>query len=176
MWIFHSIFLLFPHLSLPFLPVSGVSECYVDWVVSDSLRPRGLYSPSGSLVHGILQARILEWVAMPSSRGSSQPRNQTQVSRGSYIAGGVSGGPYLTACDAYNFSWVRSLPFWFIRMTVFCFQSQAIGNLASPDGKDWKCVSLSGNLYLLSSMTKQPLGGPPTKTESTSLLSSPPHY
>jgi len=29
---------------------------------------------------GILQARILEWVAMPSSRGSSQPRDQTQVS------------------------------------------------------------------------------------------------
>ena len=33
---------------------------------------------------GILQARILEWVAMPSSRGSFQPRDQTQVS---YIAG-----------------------------------------------------------------------------------------
>ena len=32
-------------------------------------------SPPGS-VHGILQARILEWVVMPSSRGSSQPRNQ----------------------------------------------------------------------------------------------------
>ena len=31
-------------------------------------------------VHGILQARILEWVAFPFSRGSSQPRNQTQVS------------------------------------------------------------------------------------------------
>ena len=30
-------------------------------------------SPPGSSVHGILQARILEWVAMPSSRGSSQP-------------------------------------------------------------------------------------------------------
>ena len=30
---------------------------------------------------GILQARILEWVAMPFSRGSSQPRDQTQVSR-----------------------------------------------------------------------------------------------
>ena len=28
---------------------------------------------------GILQARILEWVAMPSSRGSSQPRDQTQI-------------------------------------------------------------------------------------------------
>ena len=34
----------------------------------------------GSLVHGILQKRILEWVAMPSSRGSSRPRAQTQVS------------------------------------------------------------------------------------------------
>ena len=29
---------------------------------------------------GILQARILKWVAMPSSRGSSQPRDPTQVS------------------------------------------------------------------------------------------------
>ena len=33
------------------------------------------YSPPGSSVHGVLQARILEWVAMPSSRGSSQPRD-----------------------------------------------------------------------------------------------------
>ena len=32
-------------------------------------------------VHGILQARILEWVAFPSARGSSQPRDGTQVSR-----------------------------------------------------------------------------------------------
>ena len=31
-------------------------------------------------VHGILQARILEWVAIPFSGGSSQPRDQTQVS------------------------------------------------------------------------------------------------
>ena len=38
------------------------------------------YSPPGSSVHGILQARILEWVAMPSSRGSSQPRDKTRVS------------------------------------------------------------------------------------------------
>jgi len=34
----------------------------------------------GSSVNGILQARILAWVAMPSSRGSSQARDQTQVS------------------------------------------------------------------------------------------------
>ena len=36
-------------------------------------------SPPGSSVHGILQARILEWVAMPSSGGSSHPRDQTQA-------------------------------------------------------------------------------------------------
>ena len=34
----------------------------------------------GSSVHGILQARILEWVARPSSEGSSRPRDRTQVS------------------------------------------------------------------------------------------------
>ena len=39
------------------------------------------YSPPGSSVHGILQARILEWVAISFSKGSSQPRDQTQVSR-----------------------------------------------------------------------------------------------
>ena len=39
--------------------------------VSDSLRPHGLH-----IVHGILQARILEWVAFPFSGGSSQPRDR----------------------------------------------------------------------------------------------------
>ena len=37
-------------------------------------------SPPSSSVHEILQARILEWVVMPSARGSSQPRDRTQVS------------------------------------------------------------------------------------------------
>ena len=43
-------------------------------------------SPPGSSVHGTLQVRILEWVAMSSSRGSSWPRDQTQFSL-SHIAG-----------------------------------------------------------------------------------------
>ena len=38
------------------------------------------HSTPGSPIHGILQARILEWVAIPLSSGSSQPRDQTQVS------------------------------------------------------------------------------------------------
>ena len=42
-------------------------------------------NPMNYTVHGILQVRVLEWVAIPFSRGSSQPRDQTQVYR---IAGG----------------------------------------------------------------------------------------
>ena len=43
------------------------------------------YNPMDYTVHGILQARILAWVAFPFSRGSSQLRDGTQISR---IAGG----------------------------------------------------------------------------------------
>ena len=43
-----------------------------------------LCDPMDYTVHGILQVRILEWVAFPFSRGSFQPRDQTQVS---HIAG-----------------------------------------------------------------------------------------
>ena len=57
---------------------TGMHVCSVALVMSlwDSMN----CSPPGSSVHGILQARILEWVAMPSSRGSSQPRDWTRVS------------------------------------------------------------------------------------------------
>ena len=50
-----------------------------------------LLRENGSSVHGILQGRILEWVAVPSSRGSSQPRDQTQVSciAGRFFTAGV---------------------------------------------------------------------------------------
>ena len=44
-----------------------------------------VYSLLGSSIHGIFQARVLEWVAISFSRRSSQPRDQTQVS---HIAGG----------------------------------------------------------------------------------------
>ena len=44
-----------------------------------------LCNPMDYRVHGLLQGRILEWVAFPFSRGSSQPRNRTQVS-------GIAGG------------------------------------------------------------------------------------
>ena len=63
--------LLLFHLSIP-----SIRNSVLDWTVSrsvvcDSFQPHGLYSPPGSSDHGILQARILEWVAILFSRGSS---------------------------------------------------------------------------------------------------------
>ena len=63
----------------------------------------------GSSVHGILQARILEWVAIPFSRGSSQPRDQTWVfcTAGRFVTIWVTKEDYLVpnpGCTHWN--WV----------------------------------------------------------------------
>ena len=50
-----------------------------------------LCDPMDFTIHGILQARILEWAAFPVSHGSSQPRDQTQVS---HIE-----GRFFTSCE-----------------------------------------------------------------------------
>ena len=54
----------------------GFPTCVLSCFSCVCLWPCGR-SPPGSSVHGILQARILDWIAMPSSRGSSWPRDQT---------------------------------------------------------------------------------------------------
>ena len=56
-------------------------------------------SPPGSPVPGILQARTLEWVAIPFSRGSSSPRDWTQVS--------CIAGRFFTIYTAVHILWVR---------------------------------------------------------------------
>ena len=61
---------------------SSLTEILVSYsrsIMFDSLQPTG-YSLPGSSVHGILQSRILDWVAIPFPRGSFPPRYQTQVS------------------------------------------------------------------------------------------------
>ena len=61
----------------PMKPFVKVLSCSV---ICDFLRPPWIIAYHSPLSRGILQARILEWVAMPSSRGSSQLRDQTQTS------------------------------------------------------------------------------------------------
>ena len=60
----------------------GTTDAQWDEIAQSSATP---WDPMDYRVHGILQARILEWVAFPFSKGFSQPRDKTQVSR---IAGG----------------------------------------------------------------------------------------
>ena len=65
---------------IPWTEESGRLQFEVKVIQScPTLRPHGPYSPWN------LQARVLEWVTFPSSRGSSQPRDRTQVSQ---VAGG----------------------------------------------------------------------------------------
>ena len=83
--------------SIPFYPL--IKLCYTKALEWSSLVPDpeakssseitnstsftlSYHNPIDYTVHGILQARILEWVAIPFSRGSSQPRDQTQGSLG----------------------------------------------------------------------------------------------
>ena len=70
-------------------------------------------SPLGSSVHGILQARILEWVAMPSSRGCCWPRVWTHVScmaRRFFFALSYLGSPLLSV-DGGKWEKVKFLQF-----------------------------------------------------------------
>ena len=84
------------------------------------------YSPPGSSVHGILQARILEWVATLSSRGSSQPRDQSHVSFVSLtLTGGfhlvLPGKPLYTGVEAKEFSVSKKLR---LLQIEFCYHFQ----------------------------------------------------
>ena len=69
-------------------------------------------SPPGFPVHGILQARILEWLAMPSSWQSSWCRDQTHASRVSFITGRVFTADSPVLCCAWPLSrvWLFATP------------------------------------------------------------------
>ena len=89
-------------------------------------------SPPGSSVHGILQARILEWVAMPSSTGSSQPRDWTHVSHLSYISR------------------------WFLYHQHHLGRTTELGELLSPGKKEWLTELMSAGSSLLRAEHKPP--------------------
>ena len=82
-------------------------------IMSDSCDPMDC-SPPGSSLHGILQARILEWVAIPFSRGSSRCRNWTWVS---CIAGrfftdwAMREASYIMLQNLHIWKYTHSLPY-----------------------------------------------------------------
>ena len=117
--------------------------------MSSSLQPYD-WSPPGSSVSGILQARILEWVAISSSRGSSRPRDWAQVScvagrlyclshLGSFVVKAVVFPVVMYRCELdHKKGWVPK---------SWCFQTTVLEKtLESPLGsKDAKLVDPKGN-------------------------------
>ena len=96
----------------------------------------------GSSVHGILQARILEWVIIPFSRGSSWPRNPTQVS--------CIEGRFFTICATMKGNTVPSQPNYTIYSTKFYENLQHDRNSSSNKGcKDRYLLPLSSGNSLL---------------------------
>ena len=75
---------------------TAISTSVTHSVVSHSLRPHALWPP-GSSVHGILQARTLDWVALTSSRESSRPRNNNNSKRFSKVWPGVVSSAHLAS-------------------------------------------------------------------------------
>ena len=87
------------------------SSFIVKWEVVQVCPTLG--DPMDYTVHGILQARILEWVAVPFSRGSSQPRDRTQVFHITgrfFTSWAIKGSPRILEWVAYAFSSGSSWP------------------------------------------------------------------
>ena len=92
--------------------VINFRECWPVLRVSETVKVKvtqswpTLCDPIDYTVHGILQAKILEWIAFPFSRGSSQPRVRTQVSHCGWILYQLSykGSPRILVLVVYSFS------------------------------------------------------------------------
>ena len=81
-----------------------------------------LFVTPWTIVHGILQVRILEWVAFPFSRGSSQPRDWTQVSRtgGGFLPAEPQGKPKNTGVHTLSLlQWIFPTQDW-TRVSCIC--------------------------------------------------------
>ena len=98
-----------------------------------------LCNPMDYTVHGILQARILEWIAVPFSRGSSQPRDQTQVS---HIAGGFFTSRATREAQSYHMT--QQSHYWAYTLIPCFLSSLVVGGSA---GKELVCNA--GDLSLI---------------------------
>ena len=147
--------------------------------------------PMDYRVHGILQASILEWVAFPFSRGSSQPRDRTQVSR--------TAGGFFTTWAIRDTTITRSLlklmsiesvmlsnhlilclqsfsaPGSFLTSWLFASGDQSIGALASASVlpvniQDWFPLGWTGWISLQSKGLSRVFSKPQFKSISSSVL------
>ena len=106
-------------------------------------------NPPGSSVHWILQTRMLEWVAIPFSRGSFWPRDWTQVSctAGRFFTSWATrevGGIYVnTVCQPLLPAWLWG----FLMCSLGCFLEEIQNHIAADSVYPWGEVS-SGFFYI----------------------------
>ena len=103
--------------------------CLVTSVVLSLCNPVDC-SPLGPSVHEILQARVLEWVVMPSSRGSSKPRDWTWVpcTAGRFFITELPGKPRQRGYVKIT-GWILSVPTWGVWLVYWCVLSQSTARL-----------------------------------------------
>ena len=141
-------------------------------------------SPPGSSVHGILQARVLEWVTIPPSRGSSQPRNQTRISYVSCIGRQVLlllvplGKPiYIYICEyiyiySYKLPSLLSLPPIPPSHRCRLSQSAGLGSLCYGTASHLLSIVHVGVYIYISVLLSQFVLPSPSSTESTNPFST----
>ena len=96
-----------------------------------------LCRPMDYIVHGILQVRILEWVAIPFSWGSSQPGDRTQISHsaGRFFTSWAIGKPKRLEWIVYPFSMGSSWPK--IQTGVSCIAVGFLTSWATREAQSW---------------------------------------
>ena len=94
------------------------------------------YSLPGSSLHGILQARVLEWVAISSSRGSSWPRDQTHVSSVSCLAGRLFTHRAITETQMSLYSYLLLVPYVFTFPQFAALETNISFSLSCPISKN----------------------------------------
>ena len=131
---------------LPCLPVKSPQLCLTLWDPMDC-------SPPGSSVHGILQARVLEWIAMPFSRGASWPRDWTCISCVSCIGKWV----------LYHWATWEALQIILCPKIPLCSKYSSL-HLFLPPGNNWSFCCLHSFYYFRMSRSWNHTGWKPCFT------------
>ena len=98
------------------------------------------YSPPGCSIHGILQARILEWVAMSFSRRSSQPRDRTQVF---WLAGEF----FTTEPPGKSTPVVVLTPMWHASHSIIMLEESSLNPCPCPHLETTPCYPMSPHVF-----------------------------
>ena len=121
--------------SLPLVPLGMANSLQSCLTLCDPMN----CSPPGSSVYGIFQPRILEWIAMTSSKGSPQSTDQTCVTSVSCVSC-IAGGFFTTRCHLGSPVWLYLTLFAFKYRTYNCHKLLCLNLLQFTKNSDNLCM------------------------------------